>query len=461
MYIMKNLIKYIYLIGIALFIATNTAYSATIVYPKTTEVTINAPRTFFIGNENPTNELKINGEIVQIHPSGGFWHTVNLNNGENIFTIDNGEKVEIFKITRNTFLKKPSTPQSEITYEKPFYVETINDNVPIRSMPVDFGINRLQHLQKGIVLNVVAKYADFYKIQLARDDFAWISINDVQKINNTDSKLAKIISYIYSEDLNKRIFTLKLSKKVPYILSDNNGLDLVVYGVEGYPFNKYEFHINKVGKTLGFNSYYKSNNELVIEVKNSTKIDKAKPLKEIRITIDAGHGGKEFGAIGGLGNKEKDTNLEIALNLQNKLKNSGAEVFMTRENDEDLGLKDRVEIANKFNSDIFISLHNNALADVHADKKSSGTEVYYFYPQSRALAKTLVNEISTETGFKNGGARQQSFAVIRNTQCLSVLVEVGYIINPDDNSKLINKDFQSKVSDAILHGLEKYFNDIQ
>ena len=95
-----------------------------------------------------------------------------------------------------------------------------------------------------------------------------------------------------------------------------------------------------------------------------------------------------------------------------------------------------------------------------ADKKASGTETYYFYPQSKALASKLSSSISKATGFNDGGARGQSFAVIRNTNCPAVLIEVGYMINPDDNAKLIDKDFQDKITDGIVQGLESYLNDL-
>ena len=129
---------------------------------------------------------------------------------------------------------------------------------------------------------------------------------------------------------------------------------------------------------------------------------------------------------------------------------------MTREDDSFVGLNDRVEIANKNNAQIFISIHNNALPDSAAHLKSTGSETYYFYPQSKELAKDVVEALAKETGFKNNGAKAQSFAVVRNTNCPAILIEVGYIINPEDNAKLIDKNYQNKIAEAILHGLENY-----
>ena len=433
-----------------------TANSAEIVYPKSNNVVINSPETFFIGNEKPDKALKINGENVSIHSSGGFWHVVKLDYGENKFVIDNGNDTQTYNITRNntnSTIKEESSYQS---YEKPLIIETNADNVPLRSMPNDFGLNRLQHLQKDIQMKVVGEFGNYYKVQLSRDDFAWLSKDYANKVDTNDLNLQRIIAFDYHEDSTKRIYEIKLSDKVPYTLSESDGLDLVVYNVKDYPYNKYEFHIANSGKLFGYKSYYTDDNRLIIEVKKFPDINKSTPLKGLKIAIDAGHGGTELGAIGCLNDNEKDVNLEISKILKEKLKTNGANVIMTREDDSFVGLNDRVEIANKNNAQIFISIHNNALPDSAAHLKSTGSETYYFYTQSKELAKDVVESLAKETGFKNNGAKAQSFAVVRNTNCPAILVEVGYIINPEDNAKLIDKNYQNKIAEAILHGLENY-----
>lgn len=441
---------------LAVVAVPTTANSAEIVYPKSDNVVINSAETFFIGNEKPDKALKINGENVSIHPSGGFWHVVKLDYGENKFVIDNGNDTQIYNITRNntnSTIKEESTYQS---YEKPLIIETNADNVPLRSMPNDFGLNRLQHLQKDIQMKVVGEFGNYYKVQLSRDDFAWLSKDYANKLDTNDLNIQRIIAFDCHEDSTKRIYEIKLSDKVPYTLSESDGLDLVVYNVKDYPYNKYEFHIANSGKLFGYKSYYTDDNRLIIEVKKFPDINKSTPLKGLKIAIDAGHGGTELGAIGCLNDNEKDVNLEISKILKEKLETNGANVIMTREDDSFVGLNDRVEIANKNNAQIFISIHNNALPDSAAHLKSTGSETYYFYPQSKELAKDVVESLAKETGFKNNGAKAQSFAVVRNTNCPAILVEVGYIINPEDNAKLIDKDYQNKIAEAILHGLENY-----
>ncbi len=442
------------------FILLSSLYTKTlaanIVYPKSDNVIINAPETFFIGNELTTKELTINDEPVEIHPTGGFWHVVNLNPGENIFKINNGKEIKTYKITRNSYISSSSKKDITTIFENPKFAVTKSDNAPLRSMPNENGLNRLQHYQKGIPLKVIGEYGSFYKVQLARDDYAWIAKDNVSITKMNFIQNAKILSYDYTETPDKRRFELNLSKRVPYILSESLGLDLTVFGIEDFPYNKYEFHINKLDKISGFNSYYTSDNRLIVEVSTPPKA-----LKGLKITIDPGHGGQESGAIGCLGDKEKDVNLAIALKLKNKLQDAGAKVFMTRENDSSVSLSDRVKLTNENNSQIFISIHNNALPDAAAHLKSTGSEVYYFYPQSRALAKSVLKSLTEETGLKSNGAKAQSFAVIRNTNCPAILIELGYIINPEDNSKILNNEFQQKAAEAIVHGVENYLNDIQ
>lgn len=455
---LKNILYYF---GIILILNTLQTQAANIVYPKSDDVIIDSPRTFFIGSENPELPLKINDKEVSIHPSGGFWHTVELEIGKNIFTIDNGEEVQIYKITRpDNVVTKQNEPQATI-FETPVIIEVKDDNVPLRSTPVDWGMNRLIHLQKGHQLTAIGELNDFYKIQLGRDDYAWIGKNFTKKTELSEIPKAKILSYSYEETEKKRIFKLKLSQKCPYTLYEYNGIDLTVYNIEGLPLNKYEFHINHTGKLFGYKSYYNEDNELVIEVKNQPVINKEKPLEGIKITIDPGHGGAEYGAIGCLGDKEKDINLAIANKLVQKLKAAGATVFMTRTNDTYVSLYDRVKISNQYDSDIFISLHNNALPDRLADQKSSGSEAYYFYFQSKELAKAILNALTTNAETKNNGVKAQSFAVLRNTESLCVLLEIAYKINPADNARLRDDKFQNKAADGILKGLENYLYDLQ
>lgn len=445
----------ILLVAMALVIG-NVSNGAQIVYPKSQNVTIKSDKTFFAGNEQTDKVLKINGEIINLHPSGGFKHVVKLNPGLNTFVIDNGSEQKTYKITRpQTVVGANGVALKPIIYENSVVISLSKDNVPLRSTPVDVGLNRLQHLPKGLEFEAIGEERGFYKVKLGRDGFGFISKDSVIKTDKNKTDYANIRYGTHQHGKNEKFLELFLDRKVPYSVTDmGTGLDISVYNVGNYIFQKYDDFIE--GKPFGYSSYFNADGVLIVSMKEFPKVNHEKPLKDIKITIDAGHGGSESGAIGCLGTKEKDVNLQIAQNLRNKLENLGAKVLMTRDDDSYVGLNERVEKSNYFDADIFLSIHNNSLSDSMADRDATGTETYYFYPQSKELAKILAKSISDKTGFKNGGQRGQSFAVIRNTQSIAVLIEVGYMINPDDNSKIIDEVFQSKVTDGIIDGLERY-----
>ena len=458
-------------IFLALILLVGTAYGAEIVYPKNENVTINSPVTFFIGNEKLDKELYINGEKVKIHPSGGFYHVVKLNTGENVFNIDNKtDIVKVFKIRRPVQAAEKKSTTAYKSFPEPAIYITKNDNSPLRNAPDDNGTSRLQNLPKDIPLKVIGNFGKFYKVELGKDDFAWIDKNNIAPVNY-DYTPAKVESYTYEEDNSKIVYTVKLNKKVPFVTSEKrvfdiidekyvpsaNGLDITLYNVDGYADFKYELNFAQNNLLFGYKINFTDGNEFKVEIK---KIPQNESLKGLVVTLDPGHGGSEYGAIGCLGTKEKDVNLSIALKTKTLLEKAGAKVFITRTDDSDLGLYERVKFSQKNNSDIFISIHSNALPDSLAETYRSGTSTYYFYPQAAPLARALITSMTKELETANDKVRQESFAVIRNHESASVLVEVGYMINPEDNSKLVNPEFQQKAALSILHGIERYINEL-
>ncbi|MCM1338985.1 MAG: N-acetylmuramoyl-L-alanine amidase [Muribaculaceae bacterium] len=451
--------SFIILSAASFFICPDSANALEIVYPKSDEVSITSGATFFIGNENPDFGLKINSESVKLHENGSFLHPVKLNSGENVFILDNGVEPPLeYRITRVEDTTGDRA-EKEVLYDKTSQFITAKNGVVLYSTPYTQGINRLQLIEKDIPLSVVGEFDEFYKVQLARDDYVWVLKDDVAEFVQSVGLIASVEGFEYCETRTKRVFTLKLSDKVPYILSETGGLDLVVYNLKGYPEGKYEFHINNIGRLFGYKVYYKNNNELVVEVKNPPVINKEAPLKGLKITLDPGHGGSEEGAIGCLGDKEKDINLAIALKLKDLLIASGAEVFMTRDNDSSVFLAERVNISRENDSDVFISIHNNALPDDLAFSGKSGSSVFYYYPQSKLLGNKILKSL-VSTGMRDDKLTRKSFAVIRNTESLAVLVEVGYMIQPEDNAKLVDDGFQQMAAEAIKQGMENYFNEL-
>jgi len=437
-----------------------------VVYPKTEKYSTNSPTTFFIGSADTEKELIINGENVPVHPSGGFAHFVKLQSGENVFNIQSGD--ETLKYTVISTYKKPVTataqsPSSsgikEFGCSKIFLTRSIRSI--IRKTPTTHGFNRVVQLGENIPLYADAECGKFYRVNFGAKENYWILKSDVKKDLHEINDGAMIISKEFTEDDNFYTYKYKFIGKSPYIISENSdknykyGLGLNFYNLLTKPDVPMEIYFPLQNALFGYSAEY-IGNDFILKIRKMPAINKSKPLKNITLTIDAGHGGNENGAIGCLGDKEKDINLDVALKLKNELQKRGAKVVMTRESDIKLGLYDRVDITNENNSLIFVSIHANALPDTLNPLTHRGTSVYYYYPQSQKLAQSILNEIVSGAKTQNDGLKQGNFAVIRNTNTLSVLVELAYMINPEDNALLINENFRTKCAVSIANGIENY-----
>lgn len=448
-----------FILLLSLILLGNKCFAFNIVYPKKNDVTINAKSTFFIGSSD--KPLKLNGQDIQIHPSGGFAHVVNLLPGKNTFIIQSDEERQIFVITKPEIKATCNLPQQFIKYSNNKYFYIITENTPLRSTPVNAGINRLAHLQRNILLTIDGEKGGFYRVILG-EKFGWIAKSDVKQTSENIIP-AELSGYDYVDSEDYFTFIFHLDKKVPFEIIESDPMTLKLYNVKDNPDNTYimDFPVSEAlngASLLGYSGEY-NENDFIWKIRKPLVINPKKPLKNIKIAIDAGHGGSESGAIGCLGDKEKDVALQIANLLAYELKKRGAKVFMTREDDSYIGLKERVDNANGEDAVVFISIHGNALHDGTDPNKISGTSIYYYYNQAKPLAETILNSIITQTGLNDDKVRQASFAVVRNTNALSILIETAYLINPEDNTKLIDPQFQKVYVQSVTDGLENYFSN--
>lgn len=211
-------------------------------------------------------------------------------------------------------------------------------------------------------------------------------------------------------------------------------------------------------KQWGFAGTYQDKN-LVIHVKNPPQIkNSGGALSGLTICVDPGHGGPAPGSTGCSGVTEAQLNLAISLKLKKILEAEGARVVMTRTTDVDLDLYDRCNIARNAGADLLLSVHNNALPDGRDPWKEHGSSTYWYHRQAEELARILKDSLCQDVGFPDIGARYQNLALTRPSHQLSVLVEVGFMINPDEYAQLIRPEIQDKVAQSLVGGLKRYFN---
>ncbi|MCF6331559.1 MAG: N-acetylmuramoyl-L-alanine amidase [Sulfurimonas sp.] len=254
--------------------------------------------------------------------------------------------------------------------------------------------------------------------------------------------------------------------------------------------------------------FNKNSNSLTIHI--ITKITKTKAVNHVQIglnrdkiiVIDAGHGGKDPGAVGYRKYREKIVVLKIAKHLESFLTTRGYKVYMTRDKDKYIELSNRTAFANKKKADLFISIHANAVGKKNAHKVH-GIECYFLSPSrskraERVAAKEnsayvsemnmygkqnflkFLNHAKTTAshklaidlqrgmlgslnkhykGVKDGGVREGPFWVLVGAQMPAVLVEVGFLTHPIEAKRLVNDNYRKTIAKGMANGIDRYFRN--
>ena len=333
----------------------------------------------------------------------------------------------------------------------------------------------------------------------------YFSVNDfIEKTNSKkfiNNKTQKVIFYVDDKKI-------KISNQITFIEIDDNLFQLsskVVnengnyyiptesfFGIIKNLYNSYSIKYVNNEIRLTSNSGYKKT------VKTPVDLGSEKEKWEFKtIVIDPGHGGKDPGAVGYRGTKEKDIALDVAKRLEKKLsKNMNVKIIMTREEDIFLRLSERTKIANESNGNLFISIHTNAAED----RRASGFETFLIGPNKNEAAvrvaarenavlelegktgKNLTNEdliqatiaqsafaskseqfasmvqkeIKKRVQSKDRGVKQAGFYVLMGASMPNVLVELGFISNPSEEKKLRSPQYRDQLATAIYRAVEQY-----
>jgi len=181
------------------------------------------------------------------------------------------------------------------------------------------------------------------------------------------------------------------------------------------------------------------------------------------VVIDAGHGGRAPGAVSpNLRLQEKDLTLDTAQRLEKLLKESGFDTYMTRESDVDVGLSDRANAANVRNAAVFVSIHYNAHP---SDPGVKGVQVLYYgndpTRDNKRFAQIMMEEMCAELGAPDRGVvNRPNLVVIRDTKMPAVLVEVGFLTNPEEELLASTASYRQKAAQAIFNGIKRYFDEV-
>ncbi|MGP6139713.1 MULTISPECIES: N-acetylmuramoyl-L-alanine amidase [unclassified Jeotgalibaca] len=177
-------------------------------------------------------------------------------------------------------------------------------------------------------------------------------------------------------------------------------------------------------------------------------------LSEATIVIDPGHGGADPGAIGDY-LYEKQATMDTANIIAKKLEAVGANVILTRTGDDSISLEERAYISNSHSADLFISIHYDSTPEgVYA----TGTTTYYYADSDNYIAELVNDELGSNLPLENNGTRFGNYLVLRENAQPALLLELGYMSNPDDVAAFNAPYYQELVADSILNALTEYFN---
>lgn len=173
--------------------------------------------------------------------------------------------------------------------------------------------------------------------------------------------------------------------------------------------------------------------------------------RRIVVAIDPGHGGRDPGAVGIGGLQEKQVILPISQQVATILRDQGVEVVMTRNRDIELGLDPRVQIAERADADLFVSIHANAINLSRPDV--NGLETYYYSNAGSRFARTVHDIVLSTMGMPDRRVRQARFYVIRRTSMPAILIEVGFVTGAEDIHNLRDPEWRSQMASAIARGI--------
>ena len=172
------------------------------------------------------------------------------------------------------------------------------------------------------------------------------------------------------------------------------------------------------------------------------------------VVIDAGHGGFDRGGIPGQRIPEKEMTLDVAQRLQGLLAASGYRVVMTRDSDVFVPLPTRVAIANSYQNGIFVCIHFNSAKRIGAD----GIETYFYSRDSLPLASAVHYFVAGGAPSPNRGVRRRGFYVLRKTKIPAVLVECGFLTNPNEGQYAQSPSYRQKLAEEIAAGVRGRFS---
>jgi N-acetylmuramoyl-L-alanine amidase len=336
--------------------------------------------------------------------------------------------------------------------------------------------SRLTPLPKGTQASVTGKEGDWLRL----DYGAWIHRSETRTLGNQvpPRSLIRSVAYRRLADTTELRFPLE----VPVPITLEQGLDqlqLTLHHTTAQtdtirldaddPVLKLltwqQVNPQQITYTLNFKSQQQWGYDLryegtilVLSLRHPPVLSPTQgDLRGIKILLDPGHGGAESGALGPNGYPEKAINLLISQNLAQTLRQRGATVYLTREDDQAVSLAERVRQINTLKPHIALSIHYNALPDGGDALKTQGISAFWYHPQAQPLAAFLQQDLVKRLNRPSYGLYWNNLALTRPHSTPTVLLELGFMINPQEFEWIIDPQAQGQLVQALANSLSTWF----
>ena len=337
---------------------------------------------------------------------------------------------------------------------------------------------KVGYIDSNIVLKIISKVGTHYKVQLAKNRTAYIPeelVTLMPKGTFTPESLTAKIN-VYGDDKYDYV-KIALTAKLPYQtfqLTEPSKIVIDIFGatnntnwitqlqtekeIKSIDYEQIADDIFRVSISLkhaqhwGHLVYYNGNN-LVIKIKQQPD---TLSIKNLIIAVDAGHGGTNTGAVGATGTYEKEVTLALSLRLQKALEKEGAKVIMTRTSEQFFDNKERILFYRDSLPDLLLSLHLNSSEDPF---KTGGTSTYYRYIGFKNLSYSIYKRM-LQLGLKDyGNTGSFNFMLNSPTEYPNALIETLFLSNLEEESKVLDENFQQQMVDKIVWGIKDFLDD--
>ncbi len=302
------------------------------------------------------------------------------------------------------------------------------------------------------------------------DLVVYIDYNRVENMKyNLNNEVAMIqfnaktkTSYNTQYDEIKNIYTIKIPKSK---INLDDGMTLINDNIVRYILIEESGDYKNISIKLRHEMICRLLSESNDSEISVSFVDKALGRAQKTIVIDAGHGGKDPGAISPYTKvKEKDLNLNVALKLDERLRKLGFNTKLIRDSDRYVGLYERANIANDSDGELFISIHFNAadntningLQTLYCPSYNSDVKQEDQYPFAEAMHKQLLKELGLDD---KRIERRPKLVVTRETKMPAVLVELGFLTNREEENRVTQDKFINDAAQSLANGVIKYLEE--